>query len=423
MMFIEKRLNTSAVSFWDAIPSLKIKTFSSTTKKVKVKASDEKITTVSADRELFGQLLIVANARQVNLKEVMSYELSPIPYALTHHDGSLGKTTKSQLADILEKNVEVVPHIQSTPSNTVYIMDGIAVVQMMKSANAATFGELAAKYYDFFTSPLSTRKCKSVHVAFDQYVENSIKSGERSRRGTSSVLEALIRGPHTPVPKQWGKYITNPKNKKYLCDFITNSMCNPGKGKLPENTDLVIGGGFQDGTRCVAITRDAHQDMEELESDHEEADTRMLLHAKHSADPGTTIVIQSPDTDILVLSVTRFASKKLWFRTSVKDQLRFVPVHDIVQKLDSSVVQALPAFHAITGCDSVSSISGIGKTKAWNVMIRSQEHQESLSRLGVDVDISDVACERRRISGCRLSPPKITSANSSNENDFRDVSA
>ena len=57
MTFIEKRLNTSAVSFWDAIPSLKIKTFSSTTKKVRVKASDEKIATVSADRELFGRCL------------------------------------------------------------------------------------------------------------------------------------------------------------------------------------------------------------------------------------------------------------------------------------------------------------------------------------------------------------------------------
>ena len=90
------------------------------------------------------------------------------------------------------------------------------------------------------------------------------------------------------MPKQWGKYITNPKNKKNLCDFITNSMCSLGKG-ITENTELVIGGGLQDGTRCVAITRDAHQDMEELESGHEEADTRMFLHAKHSADPGTTV--------------------------------------------------------------------------------------------------------------------------------------
>mgnify|MGYP000055450759 FL=1 len=83
MTFIEKRLNTSAVSFWDAIPSLKIKTFSSTTRKVKVKASDEKITTLSADRELFGRLLIVANARQVNPQG--SYEMRIIANPLCTH--------------------------------------------------------------------------------------------------------------------------------------------------------------------------------------------------------------------------------------------------------------------------------------------------------------------------------------------------
>ena len=270
----------------------------------------------------------------------MSYELSPIPYALTHQDGSLRKTTKSQLADILEKLVEVSPQVQSSPNNTVYVIDGMAVIQMLKSANAATFGELAVKYYNFFTSAMSSRKCKSVHVVFDQYMENSIKSGERSRKGTCSTLEVLIRGPHTPVPKQWNKYITNPKNKTTLCDFITNSMCSLGKGKLPYNTKLVVGGGFKDGTRSVVITRDAHYDIEELRCDHEEADTRMLLHAKLSANPDTSMVIQSPDTDVLVLSVSHFssiASKELWFRTSVKDRLRFVTVHDIVQKLNDSV--------------------------------------------------------------------------------------
>ena len=34
-----------------------------------------------------------------------------------------------------------------------------------------------------------------------------------------------IAGPSTPVPKQWGKYITNEKNKINLCDFLTHSVC------------------------------------------------------------------------------------------------------------------------------------------------------------------------------------------------------
>ena len=56
--FVEKRLNSNEVSFWDPIPKLKVKTFESTTTKIQVKAVNDKLVTVGADRELFGRLLI-----------------------------------------------------------------------------------------------------------------------------------------------------------------------------------------------------------------------------------------------------------------------------------------------------------------------------------------------------------------------------
>ena len=45
-------------------------------------AVDKVITAVNVDRDLFGRLLITANTRKINLKEVLRYELSPIPRAL-----------------------------------------------------------------------------------------------------------------------------------------------------------------------------------------------------------------------------------------------------------------------------------------------------------------------------------------------------
>lgn len=212
-------------------------------------------------------------------------------------------------------------------------------------------------------------------MVFDQHLDDSIKAGERARRGSSSALEGYIGGPATPVPKQWDKYISNPNNKKNLCDFLTHSMCNLGQRHLRESTQLVIGGGFKDGERCVAFTRDSCVDVEDLKSNQEEADTRMLLHAKYAAGQcqEAKIVIQSPDTDVLVLSAAHFediASKELWFRTGVKDRLRLVPVHDVCQNLSNRVLKAFPAFHALTGCDTTSALSGIGKKKPWNVFIR-----------------------------------------------------
>ena len=52
--FVEKRLNTSEVSFWDPVPNLKIKSFSTTTKETNIKTANDKFITVSADRDLLG---------------------------------------------------------------------------------------------------------------------------------------------------------------------------------------------------------------------------------------------------------------------------------------------------------------------------------------------------------------------------------
>ena len=50
--FIQNRLNSHEVSFWDPLQSLKIKTFDSAVKKVTVLTADEKLVTIGADRDL-----------------------------------------------------------------------------------------------------------------------------------------------------------------------------------------------------------------------------------------------------------------------------------------------------------------------------------------------------------------------------------
>ena len=95
--FISTRINTNEVNFWDPLPKLKINTFTSAAKKMEVKATNDKIITLTTDRELFGRLLVVAKQRDIDLRQVLSYELSAVPVAIAHGDGSLRKTTKSSL--------------------------------------------------------------------------------------------------------------------------------------------------------------------------------------------------------------------------------------------------------------------------------------------------------------------------------------
>ena len=74
-------------------------------------------------------------------------------------------------------------------------------------------------------------------------------------------------------------------------------MCNLGQAlNLSSEADS------KDGERCVAITRDSCVDVDDIKSNQEKADTRMLLHTKYAAGQcqEAKIVIQSPDTDVLV---------------------------------------------------------------------------------------------------------------------------
>ena len=232
--------------------------------------------------------------------------------------------------NLLEEQVEVVTCLLPSTLRTVHIIDGMATVQMMKFAGTTTFGELAMKYFTSIVSPLSQSNCSEVHLVFDQYWETSIKGGERTRRGTSSSLEIRINGPSTPIPKQWSKYIGNPQNKINMCDFLTSEICKIGKEKLAANKKLIIAGGYKEGERVVCVSREVCEDLEDLSSDQEEADTRLLLHAKYAACQETRIIVQSPDTDVLVLCATHFSDiscEELWFRTGVRDCHRYVPVH------------------------------------------------------------------------------------------------
>lgn len=112
-------------------------------------------------------------------------------------------------------------------------------------------------------------------------------------------------------------YISNCKNKTNLCEFVSSLLCQEGQEKLPENKKIVTTGGFKDVERAVSFSRGTSMDIPGLQSNHEEAYTRLLQHVKDTADNASRIVIQSPDTDVLVICTSHFNSllcKELWFK-------------------------------------------------------------------------------------------------------------
>ena len=81
---------------------------------------------VRADRNLFARLLIVAQTRSLYMRDVLCYELGPLPWSLTSVDGNLAKTTKSKLLDLLEKDS---PPAENVPGNATWRIDAMALLQ------------------------------------------------------------------------------------------------------------------------------------------------------------------------------------------------------------------------------------------------------------------------------------------------------
>ena len=92
-------------------------------------------------------------------------------------------------------------------------------------------------------------------------------------------------------------------------------------------------------------------DVPELQNDHEEADTRMLLHAKHASHDRDDVVIRSPDTDVFVLAVGHKCSfdASLYFVTVTGNNCRIIDINKIQEELGSDLSSALIGFHSFTG--------------------------------------------------------------------------
>ena len=56
-----------------------------------------------------------------------------------------------------------------------------------------------------------------------------------------------------------------------------------------------------------------------------------------------------------------------WVGFASGKDYRYIPIHAIAEKLPQNMCKALPLFHALTGCDTVSAFHGKGKKTAWEV--------------------------------------------------------
>ena len=79
-------------------------------------------------------------------------------------------------------------------------------------------------------------------------------------------------------------------------------------------------------------------------------------------------------------------TSELWLQVgtanSNKDMRRYIPVHEITKALSPTLLQILPAAHALTGCDTTSGIFGIGKKSVYKYLKSNTAKYKDLHTIG-----------------------------------------
>ena len=129
------------MKFWDAEKRTKIVTFADMRKSLNIDKDTKKL---MIDSEvLFRRLLAVSKQRNVNMETILQHELAAVPPALFHDDGNMRKCVKADLASKLESTTEVVLDLPPLVGKSIYIYDGMALIQGIHEAQFNTFRDIA----------------------------------------------------------------------------------------------------------------------------------------------------------------------------------------------------------------------------------------------------------------------------------------
>ena len=212
---------------------------------------------------------------------------------------------------------------------------------------------------------------------------------ERSKRskGSHILFKSIVSSSEI---KQWKIFLSSNKNKNALVRFIVAEW-------KKENYRLSIGSKsifVTDGEKVFKINEDTVIAIPESESNHDGADTRMMLHAQHASQHFQKILISIPETNVFIicLSFQPVTDTNLYFITGIKST---AVVENINQNLNvcespkESLLSAFVRFHSFTGCDTLSAFAGRGKIKPLMLMMKSKDYIEMFESFGSGIEIDD----------------------------------
>lgn len=129
--------------------------------------------------------------------------------------------------------------------------------------------------------------------------------------------------------------------------------------EVPGEIPTYLGGAScENVTSCWRVSRsEGLTEVESLTNDHEEADDRIMYHVNQAVNNERfeRVIIASADTDVFVCSMYHFnrwiycGLAELWIISGKRGSMTALPIHQLTENIESTVIDILPAVHALTG--------------------------------------------------------------------------
>ena len=306
--------------------------------------------TLASDCRLYANLYVACQSRKGNLEEFFSHENQYFPISISE----IGKLRKCNAKSDFLKCLEHYGQINfEAPSVNAKIFDGAVYVMMNPPRTVKTYGEYVGDLCKSMKRIASS--VDRLDLVFDRYFEKSLKSQTREFRGVG--IRVAVRQ-ETPIGNKFLDFMRNDQNKTELFGMIAESVaaiqCN--------GTILATKGEH-------ILSNSQIDDCNIAPCNHEEADSRLLLHAYDAAIHGhKKVMITTVDTDVVVIALYHFFSlevEELWIEFGAGIHRRYIPIHQYARNLKEETCRALPFWYAVSGCDTVSAFAGKGKKTAW----------------------------------------------------------
>ena len=361
--FVSERIEKATKPLSDVIPRVRLYTFSNRPP-ADLKKSITKLGSAKSNTVLITKLFLSLKARpDADIDEFFHHENQREPPALSFQ-GKLMSGTKSTLLNCLPAMPNPGCRDASLES-TVVLFDMAAIIHMVKPQRASLFGEYTQMQLLPFLESQLTECCTRVDAVWDTYHISSLKSQTRINRGETAGRRTKV-SPKIPLPKgsEWQRFLNDSANKDALFKFLSDELHR----KTSEARYLLL------TTKAESVLSNRHTDITNLAPcQHEEADTRLMLHLYHAAQNGQRkAYIRTVDTDVIVLAMAHFNQldlTELWVGLGTGKHFREIPIHVMCEQLGPRRCQSLLLFHAFTGCDVTSFMFGIGKKTAWNAWL------------------------------------------------------